>query len=281
PATKLSDADADVLLKRAQPIKADAADQQAFALRPKSQPPPHSGATIAGVFPPPASSLRPPKPTDAGKGLQVLRCMPEGAVPIAPELSVTFSQPMIAVTSQADASATTPVKLSPKPKGRWRWIGTRTIVFDPEVRFPQATTYSVEIPAGTKSASGGVLDKAVKFTFETPPPTIVASHPPPSEPQRTDVPMFVLFDQKIDPKAVLSNCPVAAPKQAVQLELLDGPAIAKLTDKHIASMVEAAAKDGQDGRWIAFRATSKLPTDTAITINVAAGTPSAEGDNKT
>ena len=28
--------------------------------------------------------------------------MPEGPVPLAPELSVTFSQPMVAVTSQGD-----------------------------------------------------------------------------------------------------------------------------------------------------------------------------------
>ena len=42
------------------------------------------------------------------------------------------------------------------------------ILFDPEVRFPQATTYKVEIPAGTKSQNGGVLKEAVKFTFETP-----------------------------------------------------------------------------------------------------------------
>ena len=41
-------------------------------------------------------------------------------VPLAPELSVTFSQPMVAVTSQSDAAATTPVKLTPTPKGKWR-----------------------------------------------------------------------------------------------------------------------------------------------------------------
>ena len=90
----------------------------------------------------------------------MLRWMPEGAVPLAPELSVTFSQPMVAVTSQGDAAATTPVKLTPQPKGNWRWIGTRTILFDPDVRFPQATTYTVEVPSGTKSANGGALAKA-------------------------------------------------------------------------------------------------------------------------
>jgi alpha-2-macroglobulin len=282
PATKLPDADVTALfdrLGRAHPLEADAADKQAFALRPKSQPPPKTGTTIQGAFPPPPSSLAPPK-TDSG-ALQVLRWMPEGAVPVAPELSVTFSQPMVAVTSQTDASATTPVKLSPPTKGHWRWIGTRTIMFSPDVRFPQATTYTVEIPAGTKSATGGVLAKGVKFSFETPPPTVVSSYPSSGAPQHTDVPMFVLFDQKVDAHAVLGNVHVTADGKAVQVESLDQAAIAKLTDKQVQNLVDAAAKNGQEGRWIAFRAAGKLPTDAAISVEIAAGTPSAEGPNKT
>ena len=157
PASKLSAAESTSMLARAKPIQIDASDQQSFALRPRSQPVPRTGQTISGTFPPPASSLLPPVANDAGKDLKVLRWMPEGEVPLAPELSVTFSQPMIAITSQADAAATVPVKLTPTPKGSWRWIGTRTILFDPVVRFPQATTYQVEIGAGAKSANGGVL----------------------------------------------------------------------------------------------------------------------------
>ena len=99
-ATKLADTEATQLLSRAKPITVDAQDKQDFALRPKSQPPPKTGQTITGAFPPPASSLLPPKASDEGKALEVLRYMPEGEVPLAPELSVTFSQPMVAVTSQ-------------------------------------------------------------------------------------------------------------------------------------------------------------------------------------
>src|SRR5262245_7080271 len=46
PAKKIADADADALLARMKPITADPADQQAFALRPRSQPPPRTGQTI-------------------------------------------------------------------------------------------------------------------------------------------------------------------------------------------------------------------------------------------
>ncbi|HEU0036764.1 MAG TPA: DUF6049 family protein [Kofleriaceae bacterium] len=279
PAKKLGDADVKAMLARATPIQADAADQQAFALRPKSQPPPRTGQTITGAFPPAPSTLLPPKPSDAGKPLQVLRYMPEGAVPIAPELSVTFSQPMVAVTSQDDAAKTTPVKLSPMVKGHWRWLGTRTILFDPEVRFPQATTYTVEIPAGTKSANGNALDKPTKFTFETPPPTLVASSPGSYSPQQLDVPMFAVFDQKIDPQAVLAKIKVSANGKAMALRMLDAKEIDK--DKQLAATIEATKKNEQDGRWLAFRTTQKLPPDSQIEVTIPEGTPSAEGPNKT
>jgi hypothetical protein len=78
PARKLAEPDVNALFTRARPITADASDKQDFALRPKSLPPPRTGQTIKGSFPPPASTLLPPPTTnDAGKALSVLRYMPE------------------------------------------------------------------------------------------------------------------------------------------------------------------------------------------------------------
>jgi alpha-2-macroglobulin len=279
PAKKLADADAQQLLSRAKPLQMDPADQQAFALRPGSQPAPRTGNVIKGQFPPPPSSLLPPVASDAGQALKVLRYMPEGAVPLAPELSITFSQPMVAVTSQDDAAKTVPVKLTPTPKGHWRWIGTRTVLFDPDVRFPQATTYQVEVPTGTKSANGGALKEAVKFTFETPAPTLRSSYPTEHQPQRLDVPMFALFDQKIDAAKVMDKIKVRANGAAVKISMLDKTEIEK--DKQLAALVKSTIESEHDGRWLAFRATSELPRDAAIEVTFDAGTPSAEGPNTT
>ncbi|MBS1121226.1 MAG: hypothetical protein H6Q90_3454, partial [Deltaproteobacteria bacterium] len=287
PATKIPDGEVNAMLARAKPIQSDPSDQQSFALRPGSQPVPRTGQTVTGTFPPAPSTLLPPVANDAGKDLKVLRWMPEGKVPLAPELSVTFSQPMIAVTAQTDASATTPVKLDPTPKGSWRWIGTRTILFDPTVRFPQATTYHVEIPANTKSANGGVLKTAQKFTFETPAPTVVTSYPASRRPQHLDVPMFVMFDQKIDSTKVLASIKVTANGKPWAMRLMDTAEITKAAaskredEKQLAAMVEHAQKNEQEGRWLAFRATQEFPTDASINIEIAAGTPSAEGPNTT
>jgi len=280
-ARKLGDADVQQLLARAQPLTAEPGDQQAFALRPASQPAPRTGDTITQSFPPPASSLLPPAATDANAPLQVLRYMPEGEVELAPELTVTFNKPMVAVTSQDDAAKTTPVKLTPQPKGRWRWIGTRTIVFDPEVRFPQATTYKVEVPA-TKTS----------FTFETPAVKLQRYWPQDGNPQRLDVPMFLELDQKVDPQALAAviKVHVSGPSRSgdpwgggststVPFRILSASEIAG--HKELKASAEQATKAEHDGRWIAIRPLNDLPPDAQITVEIPPGAPSLEGPNKT
>src|SRR5262249_35231454 len=53
------------------------------------------------------------------------------------------------------------------------------------------------------------------------------------------------------------------------------------TEKQLAGFVKAAAKNEQDGRWVAFRPTQDFPTDAQIRVEIARGTPSAEGPNLT
>src|SRR5215468_12060853 len=165
----LSDEATQNLLKRLPPIKVEGDDEKDFSLRDRSLPPPRTGQTISEAFPPTSGGDRPEQV--ASGPLEVLRVSPEGEVPIAPHLSVTFSQPMVAVTSNEDLSASqVPVKISPQPAGKWRWLGTKTLLFEPAGRLPMATDYSIEIPAGTKSAAGGALGATVARKFSTPPP---------------------------------------------------------------------------------------------------------------
>ncbi|MBO0798877.1 MAG: Ig-like domain-containing protein, partial [Blastocatellia bacterium] len=190
----LSDEEAQSLLRRLPPIKSEDDDEKDFALRDRSLPPPRTGRTISESFPPPGDANA-PEQISSGP-LEVLRFAPEGEVPIAPHLSVTFSQPMVPVTSNSDLAALeAPVKLSPQPKGKWRWIGTKTLLFEPEGRFPMATNYTVEIPAGTKSASGNSLASMKRWTFSTPPLQIKGKFPFGAPHSRNPV-IFIEFNQR-------------------------------------------------------------------------------------
>ncbi len=270
PAQPLAAADILAVLNRLPPLEAAEGDQQPFVLRPGSQPAPRPGQTIELPFPPPTAAV-PPAESAAGP-LEVLRYQPEGDVPLAPYLSVTFNQPMVPLTGLADlAAGTVPVKLSPQPAGKWRWVGTKTLMFEPSGRFPMATKYTVEIPAGTKSATGGTLATAVTWTFTTPPLTLKSYYPPTGGPMRRDVLMFAAFDQRIDPAAVLKTVKVTAGGATIAIR----PATA--AEVQADKAVSRLASQAGDGRWLAFRSVELLPGDSAITVTIGPGTPSDEG----
>ena len=153
----LSEAETAGLLKRLPPIKSEKDDQQDFAKRIGSLPAPKTGKIVPVKFPAPENRNAP----DANNSnvLEVLRFAPEGSVEIAPELSITFSQPMVAVTTQEQAAQVVPVRLTPEVKVNWRWLGTKTLLFDAEARFPMATKFTATVPAGTKSSTGAVSNK--------------------------------------------------------------------------------------------------------------------------
>jgi uncharacterized protein YfaS (alpha-2-macroglobulin family) len=248
------------------------AEEVAFALREGSLPPPRAGRAVRDVFPPPEKSQRPDVVTGP---LEVVRHAPEGEVPLAPHLSVTFSQPMVAIdTVGAHARGAVPVRLSPEPRGEWRWVGTRTLLFEPEGRFPMATEYRVEVGAGTRSALGQGLARAASWRFSTPPPQLVARYPDHGLARR-DVLVFATFDQRIDPAAVLGS---------LRLRAADADAPVRLaTDAEVETdaAVSSLAKQAEPGRWLAFRTERALPPDTAVTVVVGPGTPSAEGPRRT
>ena len=279
PASKLSDDETEAVLKRLRPIKTDPDDQNDFALRDRSLPPPRTGKTIADSFPPPEKLDKPDSVTSGP--LEVLRYSPEGDVPLVPQLSVTFSQPMVAVTSHQDTiAAGVPVKLTPQPSGHWRWVGTKTLLFETEGHFPMATEYTAEIPAGTKSATGAILAAAKVWKFTTPPPVLKSSYPN-DGPTVRDPLIFVEFDQRIDPSKVVNTIRVGSDPLEWRTRLATDAEVS--ADDVVSKLAARAPKD----RWLAFRvvnsgrATGPLPSGSSVKVTIGRGTPSAEGPRTT
>jgi alpha-2-macroglobulin len=281
-AAPLSDDETARLLARLPPLRREAGDAEEFKLREGSLPPPRAGQTVEAAFAPEASG-GPPRPARPDAPLEVLRFAPEGEVELAPALSVTFSQPMVPISSQEEAAESVPVRLTPQPAGRWRWLSAQTLVFQPEAeggRMPMATSYTVAVPAGTKSALGGALAEAKTFAFSTPPPTLKSSYPA-GEGLPRDTPIFLEFDQRVDSARVLERLEVQ-PAAGVRLRQATPEEIAAGKD------VSELIKHATEGRWLALRAVGAggatrdaLPPDTTVKVVIPAGTPSAEGPRVT
>lgn len=266
-ATKLTTAETDSILKRLSPLPTD--EKSDFKLRSDSLPPPKTGKIINTKFP--ADENQPPPKVVDSKTLDVIRYSPSGNVGVTPEISVTFSQPMIAVTSQEEAAQNVPVNLTPAVKGKWRWLGTRTLIFDAETRFPMATKFTATIPKGTKSANGQILEKEISWTFTTSAPTVEHFEPRNRE-ARSDEVMFALFNQEINKDDVLAKIIVTSNGQKIPIRLATETEIPK------SPIVSAFLKISEPKSWIAFRSINLLPFDSNINVKFDFGIPSAEGN---
>jgi uncharacterized protein YfaS (alpha-2-macroglobulin family) len=269
----LPQADLERLLERLPMLTPKPQDVSEFNLAPGPIPPPHPGQTIQQPFPPPAQ----PATTEAVKSgpLKVLRYAPEGEIPVAPFINITFNQPMVMLDTLGDLAAEqVPVHLEPSLPGAWRWLGTRTLTFEYDSdlidRLPKATHFQVTIPAGTTSATGGELAEAVEWTFSTPPPKATFTYPA-DEAQPLDPLFFIAFDQRINPAAVLETIQVHAAGQPVALKL------ASEAEVRADGKLSGTLKNTPEGRWLAFQAQSRLPADAQVQVTIGPRTPSAEG----
>ena len=106
------------ILKRLPAIKSEPDDKAEFAKRVGTLPAPKTGTQTLVKFP--SDEQRGTPKVDPGKTLDVVRYSPEGEVSLAPDLSVTFSQPMVAVTSQEEAARMSARAMKPQAAGSAR-----------------------------------------------------------------------------------------------------------------------------------------------------------------
>ena len=155
----LSESEMEAILSRLPDLIIDLDDQTDFNFPLESLPPPRTGEKIEIPFPQSGDISAPP--IDTGP-LEIIRYSPEGEIPIAPFVNITFNQPMVPITTIEQLNQEdVPVTINPSIPGLWRWLGTKTLNFqyDSELvdRMPMATEFTVTIPAGTTSETGGEL----------------------------------------------------------------------------------------------------------------------------
>lgn len=204
--------------------------------------------------------------------LQVVRHSPSQDVDRASSISMTFSLPMVPLTSQAElAQLDLPVSMTPEVPGTWIWVGTRTLMFRAEGRLPGATTFHVEVPAGFSAAGRGeVLEFPFSWNFSTAPLALVQGHPVNDvQPLR---PFIALeFNQSIDMARLKPFLSVQSGGRemefvVVRQDVFDLPV-----------ELQRFLNGAQAERTVVLQLLQEATPNTTVTVEVAAGAPSAEG----
>lgn len=240
---------------------------QTLEPRPGPELPPTIGETVELPFPPELPTTGTP-PTVAAGPLKVERFGPTGPIALVDALRVTFDQPMVPIAAvEALATKVAPLEIDPKPPGKMRWLGTKTLAFYPDGRLPFSTTYTVRVPKGTKSMAGTELATEVKWEVTTPTLALANNSPWNGE---TGV--------ALDPTITLTfNQPVARTALLAALKLKGkGKEVAFTTVEPFgATTMEGWEKD----RIVAIKPKDALTPNTSYTLSLPAGV-FGEGPNE-
>ena len=239
-------------------------EAQPFTFRKGPAPPASVSETVKLPFPPPAAPGKVQKP--AAPTLKVLRKQPDGDNKLVGAVTATFNQPMVPVAALSHLKTLeAPLKIWPKVPGRYRWLGTQTVTFEPEKRMPYGTRYVIRVPAGAKAMSGKTLDKEVRWEFSTPRPRLVQTLPHRHFNQaKPDTALAFLFNQPVSGTSLLEHLRINK-LSGVDFSLVEKDRWAKL--KYIGDTVATWDAD----RTVVVQPNKPLPLATSFNARLTAG----------
>ena len=118
-------------------------------------------------------------PVESDEPLTVVAWGPTETLPIEvarPVVYVVFSQPMTALAA-VEETRSGPLSISPSLPGRLRWLGSRTLSFEPDAPITGSRRFSVTVPADAATLGGRSLGTEFSFSFATPELDIIDYYP--------------------------------------------------------------------------------------------------------
>lgn len=120
---------------------------------------------------------------------------------------VHFTQPMVALASLKDQGTSSEfVEIIPQPEeGYFKWVNTKTLVYQAKGDLPYATQFKVIVKAGKESLLGFALIKDFEFQFNTLKPAVTSVVPGSGATQiRLDQKFEVIFNQHVNIEEIKS-----------------------------------------------------------------------------
>jgi uncharacterized protein YfaS (alpha-2-macroglobulin family) len=251
------------------PIEAAAGDISAeLKPVPGPKPPPSVSERVELPFPPPAPPSKQTQDQAPAGPLQLLRTSPIMKEPgLVGSVTAVFNQPMIPLASIDDLKLErSPMSISPQPPGKFRWLGTQMIAFEPAGRMPFSTTYTAAVEAGETSTTGAKFGKRVQWQFSTPLLAIEQVQPNEWEPVDLDGIIVVEFNQDIQRERLAAAAKLIGGGSEVAVQVVAPSGYAGLPEPYRAQALALRAE-----RSLVLRPAGKLQPDTQYTLTIPAG----------
>ena len=269
PVRSLTEAEASALFQKVPELSPRQRPSTDLSLPIDRRIPPPVGGVEAVSFPP-DEQMGAPREL-AGHTLQVVRYSPAQDVDQATGISLTFSLPMVPLSSQAQlAELELPVTMTPEVPGTWSWVGTRTLSFKADGRLPGATTFQIEVPAGLHSIGNEALESPFRWEFSTAPLALYRSFP--GAGQQPLRPFVALeFNQAINSTQLKPFLSVQSGGRELEFALIK-PGVFNLPTE-----LERFLDNAHPGRTVVLQPLQESAPNTTVSVEIATGAPSAEG----
>ncbi|MBL9103120.1 MAG: Ig-like domain-containing protein [Myxococcales bacterium] len=251
------------------PIEAEAGDIAAELLPvPGPQPPPSVSQKVELPFPPPAPPSKQTQDRADDGPLQVLRTSPTEKEPgQVGAVSAVFNHAMVPLASVDDLKLQrSPLAISPQPPGRFRWLGTQMIAFEPAGRMPFSTTYTATVAAGETATDGAALAKPVSWQFSTPLLAIESAQPSEYDQAELEPTVIVRFNQDVQADALVAALRLAGGGDQVAVSAVPQAQWSSLPEPH-----RSAAMAGRAERTLVLKPQGQLRPDTQYTLTIPPG----------
>ncbi len=209
-------------------------------------------------------------------GLRVVSTAPlgqTGSLGETQSVVAIFDRPMVALEALPEEKGPAVLEFEPRRSGKTRWLGSKTLTFTPDERFPCATEVNVTIPAGTRALDGSSLADDFSWTFRTILPRLVRHFPEDQQKGlRLDTHILLVFNQPVErSKAAdfISLISVGKQKEEKKLEF-------RLTSPD-ASVLKDEGLDVPPDFVLLLQARRKLEPDCTYFVAVKEGLPGKEG----
>ncbi|MBF0104241.1 MAG: Ig-like domain-containing protein [Deltaproteobacteria bacterium] len=205
--------------------------------------------------------------TDQKEPLAIDYYTPQGLTEVIQnKVVIHFNQPMVALSAVGGLEQDGLVVITPKLDGYYKWVNSKTLVFQTKGDLPFATDYKVTVKAGRESLLGFMLIKDFEFAFHTPAPAVTSTQPKDGHDQlELHGTISLTFNQPLKPKDVAAFIQVKAGGA--------GPVPVDVSCPKKTDQKEAP----QTCETMHVRPAEPLGRDTAVNVTVLKGIKSLEG----